>query len=161
MGIPLDIFSLYLLQNDGLSCRHYLLLKVAQPELSNADQGEHNHAVEVADRKRSALIEAYEAELLVGECAGPHAVNLIGELQACPVGDELFEEPGGFQVDLWVAETRFGHPWVVMGMAESEEIFWRGVEQDEELASLGAARPARKERAFFLTERGNETRKGR
>ena len=161
MGIPLDIFSLYRLQNEGGSCHHYLLLKVEQPAFSNADEGEYDYAVEVADRKRSALIEAYEAEFLAKECAGPHVVNLVGELQARPIGDELFDEWGGFHVDLWVAETRFGRPWVVMGTAENEEAFWHGLEQDEELSSLDACRPARRERVFFLTERGSETRKGK
>lgn len=100
MGVPLDIFSLYHLQNEGVSCRHYLLLKVEQPAFSNADEGEYEYAVKVADRKRSALIEIYEAEILADECVGPHAVKLVGELQAHPTGDELFEKRGGFHVDL-------------------------------------------------------------
>ena len=154
MGVPLNIFSLYRLHNESASCHQYLLLRVEQPAFSNADEGEFTYVVEATDRKRSALIGAYEAEVLVGECAGSHAISLMGELQAHPIGDELFEERGGFHVDLWVAETRFGHPWVVLGMAESEEAFWRGVEQDEDLSSLGGSRPARKVRAFFLTEGG-------
>lgn len=161
MGVPLDIFSLYRLWDEGAGCNHYLLLRVGQPAFSNADQGEYDYAVEVADRKRSALIESYESEGLAAECAGHHAVNLIGELQASPAGGELSEGDGGFHVDLWVAQTRFGHPWVVMGTAESEEAFWREVGQDEELAGLGASRPARKERVFFLAERVDETRRGR
>lgn len=157
MGIPLDIFSLHRLRGEGASCQHYLLLRVGQPAFNNADEGDYAKAVDAADKKRSALIEAYEAEVLAGGCAGRHAASLVGELQASPTGDELFEERGGFYVDLWVAETRFGHPWVVLGTAENEEAFWRGVEQDENLSSLGARTPAKKLRAYFLAEGASDT----
>lgn len=152
MGIPLDIFSLYLLQGVGAACQHYLLLRVGQPAFSNADEGDYARAVGVADEKRDALVEAYRAEVLADACAGPHTSNLVGELQSSPVGDELSGVAGGFHVDLWVAETRFGPPWVVLGTAANEEEFWREVGQDEDLSGLGASRPALKRRAYFLTE---------
>jgi hypothetical protein len=44
---------------------------------------------------------------------------------------------------------------VVLGTAENEEAFWREVEQDEELSSLGARLPAIRLRAYFLTEKEN------
>ena len=88
------------------------------------------------------------------------AVNLVGELQTYPTGDELSEGRGGFHVDLWVAETRFGHPWVVLGTASNEEEFWREVGRDENLSSLGGRAPAKKHREYFLTERVDATRKG-
>lgn len=160
MGIPLEIFSLYRLRSEETDCRHYLLLRVCQPGFSNADEGDYERAVDAADKKRSALIEVYEAELLAGECAGKHAANLIGELQAHPTGNELLEEHGGFHVDLWIAETRFGYPWVALGTAKNEEEFWREIEEDEYLSSLGAGLPAKKRRAYFLTDKGNETREG-
>lgn len=154
MGIPLDIFSLYQFQNEGTDCHHYLLLKVEQSAYRNADEGEYDYVVEVADGKRSSLLETYESGLLAEECAAPHVVTLVGELQGYPTGEELFEEHGGFHVDLWIAETRYGHPWVVMGTAENEEAFWRQIDEDDDLSHLGASRPARQQRAFFLTERG-------
>lgn len=160
MGIPLDIFSLYQLEIEDKHCRHYLLLRVEQPEFNNADEGHYAYAVDVADKKRRELIELYEAEMLADECAGQHRVNLVGELQSSPTGDVLSESDGGFHVDLWIAETRFGHPWVVMGTAESEEEFWREVEQAENLSSLGARRPAKKHRAYFLREKDAAIRDG-
>lgn len=161
MGIPLDIFSLYRLQGEGAGCEHHLLLRVGRRAFSNADEDDYASAVAAADKIRSALIEAYEAETLSGECDGRHAVNLMGELQSHPTGEELTEEGGGFYVDLWVAETRFGHPWVVLGTAENEEEFWREVGRDEELSSLGPRMPATKRRAYFLTEKGSAKREGR
>jgi hypothetical protein len=160
MGIPLGIFSLYRLQSEGANCQHYLLLKVEQPAFNNADEGDYARAVDAAEIKRSALIEAYETQMLADECAGRHVRNLVGELQAYPTGDELSEECGGFYVDLWIAETRFGHPWVVMGTAEDEEKFWREVERDENLSRLGARRPAKRRRAYFLAENGDAARVG-
>jgi hypothetical protein len=155
MGIPLNIFSLYQLQSVDTNCRHYLLLRVEQPAFSNADEDDYAHAVDVADKKRSALIEVYETEILADQCARRHLVKLVGELQAYPTGDTLFAECGGCYVDLWIAETRFGHPWVVLGTAANEAEFWRQVEQDEDLSTLGASMPAKKQRVYFLTERGN------
>lgn len=152
MGIPLEIFSLYQLQREDASCQHYLLLRVEQPGFNNADEGDYAYAVDVADKKRDALIEAYNAAMLANECVGRHTVKLVGELQARPIGEELFEEVGGFYVDLWIAETRFGHPWVVLGTAKNEEDFWRDVEMDEDLSRLGARKPAKNQRAYFLTE---------
>lgn len=153
MGIPLDIFSLYVLRDEGGGCRHHLLLRVEQPAFSNADEGDYARAVEAAERKRRALFEAYEAGPLAGECGARHGAKLVGELQSQPAGAELFEQGGGFRVDLWVAETRFGHPWVAMGAAGSEEEFWRAVEGDENLSALGALRPAEKLPAYFVDER--------
>lgn len=160
MGIPLDIFSLYRLEGEAANCQHYLLLKVGQPSFSNADEGDYARAVDVAEGKRRALIEVYAAESLSRECAARHTANLVGELQSSPSGNELFEEQGRFYVELWVAETRFGHPWVVMGTAESEEEFWREVEEDENLAALGGRRPAKKQRAYFLTQEDGAARSG-
>ncbi len=156
MGIPLDIFSLYMLWGEGAGCPHYLLLRVGRPSFSNADEREYARAAGAADEKGGALIEAYKAEVLAAECGADHAVNLLAELQSRPVGDVLSEGRGGFCLDVWVAETRFGRPWAVLGTAASEEEFWREVESDEDLRGLSPRAPARKVRAFFLADGGGE-----
>ncbi|HSU17066.1 hypothetical protein [Longimicrobium sp.] len=130
-------------------------MRVGQPEFSNANAGAYDHAAGVAERKRQALIRLYEAEVLARICGAGHEVSLAGELQAYPAGDELMDGAGGGEVDMWVAETRFGAPWVVMGTAEDEDAFWREVEADDDLASLGPVRPAVMRRAFFLAERSD------
>lgn len=160
MGIPLDVFSLHQLRGEEAGCRHYLLLRVGRPAFNNADEGDYARAVRAADDKRDAFVEAFEKGVLAGECAGRHAVSLAGELQARPVGDELSEGGGGCYVELWVAETRFGHPWVVLGTAASEGEFWREVGRDEDLLSLGATAPAKRRRAYFLAEEGRATGHG-
>ena len=150
MGIPLDIFTLHELRGEG--CLHHLLLRVGRPAFGNADEGDYARASEAADGKRARLLETFESETLAVECGGRHAATLAGELQSSPVGEELEGGRGGFYVDLWVAETRYGRPWVVLGTAPCEEEFWRGVALDEELSALGARRPASRRRAYFLAE---------
>src|SRR5688500_5443159 len=113
MGIPLPIFTLYALDGDG--CAHHLLLRVRQPGFGNADAGAYDAAVQVADARRAALLHAYQTVHLPRGCAATHRVRLIGELQAHPAGDALSEGGGGGEVDVWVAPTRYGAPWVVMG----------------------------------------------
>lgn len=155
MGIPLDIFSLHHFQRVDANCQHYLLLKVEQPSFNNADAGDYAHAVNIADEKRRVLIDTYQSKTLTNTCAGLHALNLVGELQSQPAGDELLDEHGGFYVDLWIAETRFGYPWIVMGTANDEKEFWSKVEQDEALSGLVPKMPAKKQRVYFITEKGN------
>lgn len=152
MGIPLDVFSLYELRGEDAGCVHHLLLRVGQRAFSNADAGDYDSAVEAAEEKRRSMVEAYRAGALAGECGARHAARLAGELQSAPVGGLLSEGRGGFYVDLWVAATRFGHPWVLMGTAADEGEFWREAARDEDLSGLGARGPARKLRAYFLAE---------
>ena len=152
MGIPLTIFSLYRLDGEGGGCPHHLLLRVRQDGFSNADAGEEDLVFAVAEAKRRARIRIYEAGVLAKECAVPHVATLVGELQAHPVGEALDEHPGGAAVDLWIAQTRYGAPWVVLGTADDEEAFWRAVGESDDLSSLGPTRPAVRQRAFFLTD---------
>ena len=152
MGIPLTIFSLYRLDGQGGACAHYLLLRVGQPEFSNADAGEYENAVQVAEAKRRALIGRYFAQVLARDCPAAHTPHLAGELQAWPAGETLADGPGGINVELWVAQTRYGPPWVVLGTAESEEAFWREIADDDDLSGLGPVHPAARLRAHFLTD---------
>lgn len=151
MGIPLDIYTLYRLYQPGGACEHFLLLRVERPGFCNASEPEYEEAIATAERKQAHLLTSYLAQL-AHECPGNHSYELIGELQSLPVGEELLEDNGGFEIDLWVAEARFGHPWVVMGTATSEEEFWQAVQEDDDLMSLGAIEPAVKRRVWFLTE---------
>lgn len=160
VGIPLDIFSLYRLRGEGAACRHHLLLRVGRPAYSNADEGDYARAAGAADARRDELLGLYETRVLAGECGARHAAELAGELQARPVGDRLSEGGGGFYVDVWVAETRFGPPWVVLGTAETEEEFWREVRGDEDLSGLDARPPAGRLRAYFLADEAGATRAG-
>jgi hypothetical protein len=137
MGIPLHVFTLYALRGASAGCLHHLLLRVTQPEFSNADASDYDAAVDAAEAIRGALMRAYERNVLAHEWPGAHEATLLGEMQAYPVGDELTDAPSGHLVDIWVAQTRYGPPWVILGTAPSEAAFWRAVDGDEEWSSLG------------------------
>lgn len=151
MGIPLAVFTLHRLEGAGGGCAHHLLLRVRQEGYSNADQGEYDHVVRSADAVREDLVRRYEAGELAGECAGPHTARLAAELQAHPAGD-LAERSGGGYVELWIAQTRYGAPWVVLGTAADEAAFWRAVREDDGLAALGPVEPASRLKAYYLTD---------
>jgi len=118
---------------------------VRQSGWRNADASEYDAAFDQAEERRQTLLVAHFG-------VEPAAAHLLGELQFHPPGDALRDGPGGAEVELWVAETRYGAPWVVLGTAPSEKAFWRAVSGDDDLSGLGALRPARRVRAFFLTD---------
>jgi len=150
MGIPLTIFSLYRLDGGGEACPHHLLLRVPQSGFSNADAGEYDAVFDAAEARRRTLIGVHTDGVLARECSAAHTTQLVGELQSSPVGEALSDGPGGVDVELWVAQTRYGAPWVVLGTAESEDAFWREVGANDDLSSLGPIRPAERLRAHFV-----------
>jgi hypothetical protein len=154
LGIPLTVFTLHRLESAG--CAHHLLLRVRQPGFANAGAGDHDRAVAIAGARREALIRRYTDEVLPRECGAAHEVRRIGDMQAWPIGDALCEGSGGGDVDVWIAQTRYGAPWVVMGAAESEAAFWRAVEEDDELAGLHPPPPAVLRRVYFLADGDDE-----
>jgi hypothetical protein len=144
MGIPLTIFSLYQLDGEGDAGPRHVLLRVRQPGFRNADASEYDAAFLEAEERRRALLAAHFGATLA-------TTHLVGELQCVPAGDAL-DDAGGRELDLWVARTKYGAPWVVMGIAPTEPAFWRAVAADADLAALGGMRPARRVRAFFLAD---------
>lgn len=145
MGIPLAIYSLYRLDAEGGAGARHVLLRVRQSGYRNADASEYDGAFDEAEEKRQALLAAHFG-------ASPATAHLVGELQSAPAGHGLSVSPGGVEVELWVAQTRYGAPWVVLGTAESEAAFWRAVGDDGNLAGLGGIRPAQRVRAFFVAD---------
>jgi hypothetical protein len=144
MGIPLTIFSLFRVDGGDEPPRH-VLLRVRQSGYRNADASEYDAAFDEAEERRQVLLAAYVA-------APRAALQLVGELQFHPPGDVLSDAPAGGEVELWVAQTRYGPPWVVLGTAPSEKAFWRAVGEDHDLAGMGGVRPARRIRALLLTD---------
>jgi hypothetical protein len=145
MGIPLNIFSLYRVDGEGRKGPRHVLLRVRQSGFRNADASEYDFAFLDAEEKRRVLLDAH-----LGESAA--RARLVGELQSYPAGDELNDGPGGGEMELWVAQTRYGAPWVVLGTAASEAAFWSAVDADDDLSNLGAVRPAKRVRVQFFAE---------
>lgn len=80
------------------------------------------------------------------EC-GPF--TFIGALEGYSVGDILFDDTVT-AAELWWAPTRYGPTWLVLGTAADESSFWRLVDDDGDLNTLGAHGPATRQRATII-----------
>jgi hypothetical protein len=153
VGAETWIYSLVCFANAERMCQHHLLLRATRPSFSNASQRDEERARDSADSERERLTEGYEVEVLAERCGTRHERRLVGELQLGPTGEELYADVGALDLPIWVADTRFGPPWVILGTAESEEAFWREVEEDDDalaLITLGPQKPARQIMVDFV-----------
>lgn len=149
MGVPIEVYELHRYEA-AAGCRHDLLLRAARPGWSNADQAAQDAADAFVDSALRHLRGWWERHRLPVDCPRPHTARRLGVLHEVPVGDALCE-PGLRSVDIWVAPTGYGAPWVVLGTAPTEDDFWREV-GDSDLAALRPRRPAEPCRAYFLTD---------
>lgn len=147
MAIATDVYSLYELTLRDKPEPHYLLTRVRRRDYSNAAQADADNADLEANSAETAIIVTYARNGFGGPCT----VRKIGEMQGRPVGepsDDMRPSP----IDVWVAQTEYGSPWIVLGLASNEEAFWEAILADPDLLSLKPARPARRLRAFFVPE---------
>lgn len=77
---------------------------------------------------------------------------LIGEIQGYPVGDALYSAKGNTKMEIYYAKTQFGHPWIILGDAISEEAFLCEVEADEDFQSMELQGQPVKITVTYLTE---------
>ncbi len=152
MGIELASYTLYELKGIPATCEHFLLLRVTRPAYSNTIQAEEDWANDVLATRQRLLLDFYVRHLLPQECLHAHEIYLEGEFQDCPPGDDLYSDHGMRFLDIWIASTRFGYPWIVLGMAESADAFWQEITEDFDLAILQVRMPVTQRHVFFLTE---------
>ncbi|RZJ69030.1 MAG: hypothetical protein EOO45_14040 [Flavobacterium sp.] len=138
MAVELTIYSIYKLTGKG----SYFLLRTLRPGYSNVSQIEEDIAVSAEQTSRERMLKQIS----------PAGFELIGELQNYPVGDTLFSVEAKSEVDIYYMETGFGHPWVVLGTASSEEEFLSELEDDEDLMRLKPVGSPIKITATFFTE---------
>ncbi|UUU37964.1 hypothetical protein [Streptomyces sp. NBC_00162] len=147
MGVPVKIFRLFSYQ----PCGHELLVRVVRPAASNADQGALDAADDVADSATERLCTWWEQWRLQPECPHQHTSSLVAEMQEEPVGEDLFGS-GRRGLGVWVARTKYGAPWMVLGTASTEAEFWQQVRVDSVLLDLGPLAPAELRHVYFLTD---------
>ena len=145
MGSRLYIYSLYKHVSDTV-----LLLRVERGEFTNTNEADSDSAIADAYSCRERLLGHSIAALNLDPNVSP---ELIGEFQDFPVGDLLHESPDFTELDIWVAPTRFGPPWVILGTAADDRVFWAEVADDADLESIGATPPAQKMTVHYFTER--------
>lgn len=147
VGVPVKIFRLFSYQ----PCGHELLVRVVRPAASNADQGALDAADDVADSATERLCTWWEQWRLQPECPHQHTSSLVAEMQEEPVGEDLFGS-GRRGLGVWVARTKYGAPWMVLGTASTEAEFWQQVRVDSVLLDLGPLAPAELRHVYFLTD---------
>lgn len=142
MASELTIYSLYRHVGEG----RYFLLRTERPPFSNASQAEEAAADAKELNKRDTMLHWINEEF------GNNGLEFIGEMQNYPVGEALYSAIENTKVEIYYVETQFGHPWIILGTATSEEAFLSEVEADEDLQRMElSGRPVKIE-ATFLTE---------
>jgi hypothetical protein len=126
MGGGFLVYRLYAIE------QWHLLLATRRPLYSNA---------RVPDEARALAEEDAKVETII---AGAPTATLLGQFEGSPVGERLHEGSG--PVSLWVAQTAEGPPWMVLGVAASEDEFW--AEMDD--VGCTPLRPARQIDAYFV-----------
>lgn len=148
----IDIYYLYRFAGAAHACEHHLLVRARRPSFSNAIEREVEDAQDAAERERDRLCADYARRLLPARCGAAHSQALIGEMQVFPVGDGLFVDGAREALEVWVAQSEYGPPWVALGTAASEEDFWREAEEDDAddaVSTLKPIPPARRLTVFF------------
>ncbi|AWH84711.1 hypothetical protein HYN59_06065 [Flavobacterium album] len=138
MAAELNIYSIYKLRNED----KYYLLRTERPGFSNASQMEEDLAEAAEEEQRNRMLEQ----------VSPAGFDFIGELQNAPIGDALYTENGKANLEIYYMETEFGHPWIVLGNAPSEEAFLAELNDDEDLLRLKPVGKPVKIRVAYLTE---------
>ena len=148
MAIATDVYSLYAALIPGEGNPRTLLTRVTRRDFSNADQEDEDSAESGVEEAESALITHYWRQIFGMDA--PSELNKIGEMQGHPAGEILEFAEETMKVNIWIAESAFGPPWLVLGTADSEDDFWRLIESDPDLAALKPTRPARRTQTCFL-----------
>jgi hypothetical protein len=148
MAAPIDVYYLVKFAPPPVDHPPYLLLKLTQAEYANWSQTQEDAAVADVIQRRDQIIGSLVSQ--IEPSASPATAEVVGEFQGYPDGDAFYEETDRQALDVWVAPTRFGHYWIVLGIAVSEEAFWQKIAEDEDAAGLGPTRPARQLTVRFL-----------
>ena len=156
MSIPTEIYTLFEITLPRTETRHLLLTRVERRAFANWDQDDEEAADEDAVNTESHLIKQF-IEMKAGYPV-PFEIRKLGELQGRPVGDRLAETDEPCEIDIWIAETSYGQPWVVLGTATREEEFWRLVYEDDDLHARKPLQPATRLRVYYMPVGGDESR---
>ncbi len=140
------IFSLYKVQQE----EKYYLLRTERRSFSNVFQREEDDEVQKEQHNRALMLDCIGTALDLNEKA---VFDFIGELQGYPIGERLYEERGNIELEIYYLETQFGHPWIILGNADSEEAFLAALNADEDLVRLNPVGQPKRIIATFLTER--------
>ncbi len=83
----------------------------------------------------------------------PEEFEFLGEMQLCPIGEDLYSDHGNFDLKIFYMSTKFGHPWIILGTARSRKEFMTELENDDELQSLGPISSLKEVVATLIVEK--------
>ena len=139
MAGEINIYSIYRTGDD-----QYYLLRTIQPGFSNASQSEEDSAVKNEQDERSRMLK---------QLVQNQHIDFIGELQGYPIGERLYARHGKEELNIYYMETGFGHPWIIIGHADSDAGFLTELYNDEDLLGLKPIGPVKQIKAKFFTEK--------
>ncbi len=144
--MDLNVFFLYELGQPDIGESQNVLLRISKPYYSNCSQRQDELAEEILERKRNEMLR----QVLIR--TNKNRYRLIGMFEGSPEGDILYEDNGTIDIELWVAKSGFGKPWIIMSQALDEENFFNIIKEDPDLGGMRPISPAFRVNALFLTE---------
>ena len=146
MGIPLDVYFVYRLDTQNCGSQ-FVCFTAHRPGYSNAIQFEEDAAEGQLDANRDQRLR--EAIQAVSKCGVVRPSEMVGCSYEAPVGEDMYDSTPR-TLDIWLAEQRYGRPWVILGTAESEEAFWKAVQEDSDLVACAPHGSAQKLSVLYL-----------
>ncbi|MGX7668766.1 hypothetical protein [Flavobacterium pedocola] len=145
MASELNIYSLYKLQNED----KYYLLRTERPGFSNASQNQEDLAHSIEENKRDYILKLIKQKYNEG-----HEVtfDLIGKSEDYAIGDKLYVDRGGFDLNLYYLESEFGKPWILIGNSDSETDFLKEINDDDDLSGFNPEGKPKNILVTFVTE---------
>ena len=126
MAGELTIYSVYRLKDQD----RYFLIRTERPDFSNASQAGQDAAEAAEHNQRERVL--YE----INSRFNSMRLEFIGEMQGYPIGEALYSANGNTVMEIYYIETQFGHPWIILGDAVSQEAFLSEIEADEDLQGI-------------------------
>ncbi|WP_082213076.1 hypothetical protein [Dyadobacter psychrophilus] len=147
MATNIQIFSIYSVTS-GVNTNFYLI-RTMQPGYSNSSYTQQEMTESIETKKRNKILQLVAGNY---ENGVSQEFQFVGEFQEFPVGDKLYSKYGIDQMHIWYIETKFGHPWVIIGEATSEDQFLNDINSDEDLLDLHPTGRPKNLRVRFVTE---------
>ena len=145
MASLLSIYSLYKVPHESM----YYLLRTERPGFSNASQDQEDLAHQIEENKRSYMLTCIGKNLNLNDAK---TFECIGELQGFPIGDALYADHGNTLLNIYILETAYGKPWIILGAANTAAEFLAELNEDEDLMGLKPIGQPQNIQARFFTE---------
>ena len=78
--------------------------------------------------------------------------ELHGILHALGSAKYTHVQPLQSRVYHWIANTKYGSPWIVLGATPTEEEFWDNLQTNSLLENYAPQKPAQQMQVYFMTQ---------